>query len=111
VLDVTNEDHVRTARAKGLPERRVDARHIMRNAWLPVVTVLGIQVGGLLAGAVITETVFAWGGVGRYVVEAINNRDYLVIQNTILFFALVFLVVNLIVDILYAFLNPRIRYA
>jgi peptide/nickel transport system permease protein len=111
VLDVSNEDHVRTARAKGLTERRVDGRHIMRNAWLPVVTVLGIQVGGLLAGAVITETVFAWGGVGRYVVEAINNRDYLVVQNTILFFALVFLAVNLIVDVLYAFLNPRIRYA
>jgi peptide/nickel transport system permease protein len=111
VLDVSNEDHVRTARAKGLTERRVDGRHIMRNAWLPVVTVLGIQVGGLLAGAVITETVFAWGGVGRFVVEAINNRDYLVVQNTILLFALVFLAVNLIVDILYAFLNPRIRYA
>jgi peptide/nickel transport system permease protein len=111
VLDVSNEDHVRTARAKGLDERRVNSRHIMRNAWLPVVTVVGIQVGGLLAGAVITETVFAWGGVGRFVVEAINNRDYLVVQNTILVFALVFLVVNLIVDILYAFLNPRIRYA
>ncbi len=111
VLDVTNEDHVRTARAKGLTERRVNSRHIMRNAWLPVVTVIGIQVGSLLAGAVITETVFGWGGVGRYVVEAINNRDYLVVQNTILFFALVFLSVNLIVDILYAFLNPRIRYA
>jgi peptide/nickel transport system permease protein len=111
VLDVANEDHVRTARAKGLTERRVNDRHIMRNAWLPVVTVMGIQVGGLLAGAVITETVFTWGGVGRFVVEAINNRDYLVVQNTILFFALVFLAVNLIVDILYAFLNPRIRYA
>ncbi len=111
VLDVANEDHVRTARAKGLTEKRVNDRHIMRNAWLPVVTVMGIQVGGLLAGAVITETVFAWGGVGRFVVEAINNRDYLVVQNTILFFALVFLAVNLVVDILYAFLNPRIRYA
>jgi peptide/nickel transport system permease protein len=111
VLDVTNEDYVRTARAKGLTERRVDGRHIMRNAWLPVVTVIGLQVGGLLAGAVITETVFAWGGVGRFVVEAINNRDYLVVQNTILIFALIFLVVNLVVDVGYAFLNPRIRYA
>ena len=81
VLDVANEDHVRTARAKGLQEKRVDTRHIMRNAWLPVVTVLGLQVGGLLAGAVITETVFGWGGVGRYVVDAIENRDYLVVQN------------------------------
>jgi peptide/nickel transport system permease protein len=111
VLDVTNEDYVRTARAKGLTEGRVDDRHIMRNAWLPVVTVIGLQVGGLLAGAVITETVFAWGGVGRYVVDAINNRDYMVVQNVILIFAFVFLVVNLFVDVLYAFLNPRIRYS
>ena len=106
VLDVANEDYVRTARAKGLSERRVGDRHVMRNAWLPVVTVIGLQVGGLLGGAVITETVFAWGGVGRYVVQAINNRDYLVIQNTILIFAIIFLVVNLLVDVMYAFLNP-----
>lgn len=111
VLDVSNEDYVRTARAKGLGERRINARHVMRNAWLPVVTVLGLQVGGLLAGAVITETVFGWGGVGRYVVDGIFNRDYFVIQNTILIFAIIFLVVNLLVDILYAVLNPRIRYA
>ncbi len=111
VLDVANEDHVRTARAKGLQEKRVDTRHVMRNAWLPVVTVLGLQVGGLLAGAVITETVFGWGGVGRYVVDAIDNRDYVVVQNVILIFAIIFLVVNLIVDVLYAFLNPRIRYS
>jgi peptide/nickel transport system permease protein len=83
----------------------------MRNAWLPVVTVLGLQVGGLLAGAVITETVFGWGGVGRYVVDGIGNRDYFVVQSTIMIFAVVFLVVNLLVDILYAVLNPRIRYA
>jgi peptide/nickel transport system permease protein len=111
VLDVSNEDYVRTARAKGLRERRVDDRHIMRNAWLPVVTVIGLQVGGLLAGAVITETVFAWNGVGRWVVDAIGDRDYFVIQSSILIFALIFLVVNLIVDIGYAFLNPRIRYS
>lgn len=111
VLDVNNEDYVRTARAKGLKEKRVDARHIMRNAWLPVVTVIGLQVGGLLAGAVLTETVFAWPGVGRYVVDAIQNRDYLIIQSSILIFALIFLVVNLLVDISYAYLNPRIRYS
>jgi peptide/nickel transport system permease protein len=111
VLDVSNEDYVRTARAKGLTERRVDNRHIMRNAWLPVTTVIGLQVGGLLAGAVITETVFSWNGVGRYVVEAIKDHDYFVVQSVILIFALIFLVVNLIVDIGYAFLNPRIRYA
>jgi peptide/nickel transport system permease protein len=111
VLDVANEDYVRTARAKGLSERRVDGRHVMRNAWLPVVTVLGLQVGGLLGGAVITETVFAWGGVGRFVVDAINDRDYLVVQSTVMIFALIFLFVNLVVDVLYGFLNPRIRYS
>src|SRR6188472_2378411 len=111
VLDVNNEDYVRTARAKGLGEKRVDSRHIMRNAWLPVVTVIGLQVGGLLAGAVLTETVFAWNGVGRYVVDAIQNRDYLIIQSSILIFALIFLVVNLLVDLSYAYLNPRIRYS
>jgi peptide/nickel transport system permease protein len=110
VLDVSNEDYVRTARAKGLTERRVDSRHIMRNAWLPVTTVIGLQVGGLLAGAVITESIFSWNGVGRYVYEAIKGRDYFVIQSSILIFALIFLLVNLIVDIGYAYLNPRIRY-
>lgn len=111
VIEVSNEDYVRTARAKGLTERRVDDRHIMRNAWLPVTTVIGLQVGGLLAGAVLTETVFVWNGVGRWVVDAIDNRDLTIVQSTILVFALIFLVVNLIVDIGYAFLNPRIRYS
>lgn len=110
VLDVSNEDYVRTARAKGLQESRINDRHIMRNAWLPVTTVIGISVGGLLAGAVITETVFAWNGVGRWVVDAIQDRDYFVVQSSVLVFALIFLVVNLIVDIGYAVLNPRIRY-
>ena len=111
VLDVTNEDYVRTARAKGLTERRVNDRHIMRNAWLPVITVIGLQVGGLLAGAVITETVFAWNGVGKWVVESIEGHDYFVIQSTVLIFAVIFVIVNLIVDVGYAFLNPRIRYS
>lgn len=111
VLDVSNEDYVRTARAKGLTERRVDSRHIMRNAWLPVTTIIGLEVGGLLGGAVITETVFAWNGVGSWVVDAIENHDYFVVQSSILIFALIFVIVNLAVDIGYAFLNPRIRYA
>lgn len=111
VLDVNHEDYVRTARAKGLKEKRVDSRHIMRNAWLPVVTVIGLSVGGLLAGAVLTETVFAWPGVGRYVVDAIGNRDYFIIQSSIMIFAVIFLTVNLIVDLSYAYLNPRIRYS
>jgi peptide/nickel transport system permease protein len=111
VIDVSNEDYVRTARAKGLTQRRVDDRHIMRNAWLPVVTVIGLQVGSLLGGAVLTETVFAWPGVGSWVVTSIENHDYIVVQSLILIFATIFLVVNLVVDIGYAFINPRIRYS
>jgi peptide/nickel transport system permease protein len=111
VIDVSSEDYVRTARAKGLTRRRVDDRHIMRNAWLPVTTVIGLQVGSLLAGAVLTETVFTWSGVGRWVVTSIQNHDYIVVQSLILIFATIFLTVNLIVDIGYAFLNPRIRYS
>lgn len=111
VLEVANDDYVRTARAKGLTERRVGDRHIMRNAWLPVVTVIGLQVGLLLSGAVLTETVFSWNGVGSWMVAAIHNRDYFVVQSTVLIFALIFLVVNLIVDVTYGFLDPRIRYS
>jgi peptide/nickel transport system permease protein len=111
VIDVNNEDYVRTARAKGLTDKRVSNRHIMRNAWLPVITVIGLQVGLLLAGAVLTETVFVWPGVGSWVVTAIQNHDYIVVQSLILIFATIFLVVNLMVDVGYAFINPRIRYS
>ncbi|MGH3847652.1 MAG: ABC transporter permease, partial [Pseudonocardiaceae bacterium] len=111
VIDVSNEDYVRTARAKGLTQQRVDDRHIMRNAWLPVITVIGLQVGSLLAGAVLTETVFNWSGVGSWVVTSIENHDYIVVQSLILIFATIFLVVNLVVDVGYAFINPRIRYS
>ena len=110
VIDVSNEDYVRTARAKGLTDRRVNSRHIMRNAWLPVTTVIGLETGALLAGAVLTETVFNWNGVGSWVVTSIENHDYIVVQSLILIFATIFLTVNLIVDVGYAFLNPRIRY-
>jgi len=110
VIEVANEDYVRTARSKGLKEKTVNNRHIMRNAWLPVTTVVGLQIGGLLGGAVLTETVFVWNGVGRWVVDAIENHDYPIVQSTILVFALIFLVVNLIVDVGYALLNPKIRY-
>lgn len=108
-LDVVNEDYVRTARAKGLDPSVVDRRHVMRNAMLPVVTVVGLQTGLLLTGAVLTETVFAWPGVGSWMLDAIRNRDYAVLQGGILFFAVAVAVVNLLVDISYAFLNPRIR--
>jgi peptide/nickel transport system permease protein len=111
VLDVQNEDYVRTARAKGLPPHTVDRRHVMRNALLPVSTIIGLQTGLLLSGAVLTETVFAWPGMGSWLRDAIFNRDYPVLQGGILFLALVFVIVNLIVDISYAFINPRIRYS
>jgi peptide/nickel transport system permease protein len=111
VVEASREDHVRVARSKGLSERTVRSRHIMRNAWLPVVTVVGLEVGSLLAGAVITETVFAWPGVGSWVVAAIHNRDYFIVQSSVLIFALIFLVANLAVDVAYAYLDPRIRFA
>ena len=111
VLDVQNEDYVRTARAKGLAPMTVDRRHILRNALLPVSTIIGLQTGLLLSGAVLTETVFAFPGMGSYLRDAIFNRDYPVLQGGILFLALVFVFVNLIVDISYAIINPRIRYS
>jgi peptide/nickel transport system permease protein len=111
VLDVQNEDYVRTARAKGLAPHIVDSRHIFRNAMLPVSTILGLQTGLLLSGAVLTETVFAINGIGSWLANAIFNRDYPVIQGGILFTAVVFVFVNLLVDISYGIINPRIRYS
>jgi peptide/nickel transport system permease protein len=109
VLDVQNEDYVRTARAKGVGPWIVDTRHILRNALLPVSTIIGLQTGLLLAGAVLTETVFARPGLGSWLAEAISNRDYPVLQGGILFTAVVFVLVNLLVDLSYAVINPRIR--
>jgi peptide/nickel transport system permease protein len=111
VLDVQNEDYVRTARAKGLSPSIVDRRHILRNALLPVTTIIGLQVGLLLSGAVLTETVFAYPGMGSWVTGSIADRDYPVLQGGILFLATVFVLVNLLVDISYAVINPRIRYS
>jgi len=110
VLDVQNEDYVRTARAKGLPPLTVDRRHVLRNAMLPVSTIIGLQTGLLLSGAVLTETVFAYPGMGSWLRDAIFNSDYPVLQGGILFLAVVFVLVNLIVDLSYAIINPRIRY-
>jgi peptide/nickel transport system permease protein len=111
VLDVQNEDYVRTARAKGLAPRDVDRRHVLRNALLPITTIIGLQTGLLLSGAVLTETVFAWPGMGSWLRDAIFARDYPVLQGGILFLAVVFVMVNLIVDLSYAVINPRIRYS
>lgn len=111
VLDVQNEDYVRTARAKGVSPAAVDRRHVLRNALLPISTIIGLQTGLLLSGAVLTETVFAWPGLGTWLVDAIANRNYPVLQGGILFIAIIFVLVNLVVDVSYAVINPRIRYS
>jgi peptide/nickel transport system permease protein len=110
MLEVLGQDYLRTARAKGLRERIVIVRHALKNALIPVTTVIGLQFGSLLSGAFLTETIFARPGVGRYVVAAIGARDYPVIQAVVLVFAVMFVLINLIVDLLYAFLDPRIHY-
>jgi peptide/nickel transport system permease protein len=109
MLDVINADYVRTARAKGLPPRTVDMRHVLRNALLPVSTIVGLQVGLLLSGAILTETVFSYPGIGSWLQQAIQDRNYPVIQGGILFVAIIVVFVNLCVDISYALINPRIR--
>ena len=108
VLEVLHEDYIRTARAKGVREQTVVLKHGLRNACLPIVTLLGLQVGQLLGGAVLTETVFAWPGMGRLIVRAIFARDYILLQGAILIFALAFVLVNLIVDISYSMFDPRV---
>jgi peptide/nickel transport system permease protein len=110
LLEVLRQDFVMTARAKGLVERLVIGKHALKNAMIPVVTVMGLQFGTLLSGAVLTETVFAWPGIGRLIVESILARDYPVVQGAVLLSALTFVFVNLVVDVLYSLLDPRIRY-
>lgn len=109
VLDVRHEDFVRTARSKGMTERRVVGVHILKAALLPVVTVVGLQVGGILGGAVVTETVFSWPGIGQLLTNAIATRDFPLVQGLTLFIAAVFIVINFFVDILYRFLDPRVE--
>ncbi len=110
MLEVLSQDYVRTARAKGLNERVVIWRHAFKNALLPVVTIIGLQFGTLLGGAILTETIFSWPGIGSWVYEGILNRDYPVVQGGVIFVALVFVIVNLVVDLSYALLDPRIQY-
>jgi peptide/nickel transport system permease protein len=109
MIDVLSADYVRTARAKGLNERLVIARHALRNAMIPVITIVGIQFGRLLGGAVVTESVFAYPGIGRLVINSIQNRDYPVVQATLMLVVLIFLVTNIIVDLSYAWLDPRVK--
>lgn len=110
MLEVMQSDYIRTAKAKGLSQFYVVYRHGLKNAFIPVLTVIGLQTGALLGGAVLTETIFAWPGVGRYIYEAISNRDYPVIQSGILIIAIIFVVINLLVDLMYALFDPRIQY-
>lgn len=110
LLEVLGKDYIRTARAKGVNQKRVVFKHGLRNALLPVITIVGIQFGAMLGGAVVTETVFAWPGVGRLIVNAISQRDFPIVQGGVLMMAIVFTMVNLMVDVSYAVLNPRIRY-
>jgi peptide/nickel transport system permease protein len=109
MLEVLNQDYVRTARAKGLRERVVIVRHALRNALLPVVTVVGIQIGGLLGGAILTETIFSWPGMGLWMYQAILNRDYPIVQAGVLVAAVIFVIMNLLVDVSYGILDPRIQ--
>ncbi len=111
MLEVLEEDYVRTAKAKGLSTFRIIGVHALRNALIPVVTVIGLQIGGLLAGAVLTETIFSWPGVGKWLVESIGRRDYPALQGGIMLISTVVITVNLIVDLLYGLINPRIRHA
>ncbi len=109
MLEVVRQDYIRTARAKGVPEKRVILKHALRNALIPVVTVIGLQFGSLLGGATLTETVFAWPGVGRTIVDAIKSKDTPIVMGGIVLLTITFSVVNLLVDILYAFIDPRIK--
>jgi len=110
MLEVLGLDYVRTARAKGLQDARVVAKHALRNALIPVVTIGGLQFGILLSGAVLTETVFAWPGIGRLLVDSIRARDYPVVQGAVLLIAVTFILINIAVDLIYGFIDPRIRY-
>jgi peptide/nickel transport system permease protein len=109
MLEELSQDYIRTARAKGLPERAVVYRHALRNAMIPVLTVVGLQFGALLAGAIVTEKIFSWPGIGRLTVDAISSRDYALVQGCILAIGLTYVAVNFLTDVLYSVANPRIR--
>jgi len=110
MLEVVKKDYIRTAYAKGLKDRIVIYKHALKNALIPIITVIGLQVGILLGGAILTETIFSWPGLGKFLIDAIYKRDYPIVQGGILFFSLVFVLVNLLVDLLYTTIDPRIEY-
>jgi peptide/nickel transport system permease protein len=110
MLEVLSQDYIRTARAKGLGENLVIFRHALKNALLPITTTIGLQFGSLLGGAILTETIFSWPGIGSWIYEGILTRDYPVVQGGVVFVAITFVAINLLVDISYAFIDPRIQY-
>ena len=110
MLEVIHNDSIKALRARGISERSVIWKHALKNALPPIVTVLGLQIASCFTGAILTESIFSWPGMGTMIVNAINNRDYMLIQGVVLFFALVFVVVNLLVDIAYMLINPRVSY-
>lgn len=111
MLETMNQDYIRTARAKGISEHKVISHHALRNAMIPVTTVIGLQLGSLLGGAVLTETVFSWPGIGSYTVQCILKSDFPVVQGVVLLIAVIFVLINLVVDIIYAFIDPRIKFS
>ena len=110
MLDVLGQDYIRTARAKGLRDRLVVAKHALRNVLLPVVTLVGLDAGFLLGGAIIVETIFAWPGMGQLALQAVSNRDFPLVQANVIFMASLFVVINLVVDLVYTLVDPKIRY-
>ena len=110
MLEVIHNDSIKALRARGISERSVIWKHALKNALPPIVTVLGLQIAGCFTGAILTESIFSWPGMGTMIVNAITNRDYMLIQGVVLFFALVFVIVNLVVDIVYMLINPRVSY-
>ena len=109
MMEVKNSDYILTARAKGLPERKVVLKHILGNAMIPIITTIGMQFGGMLGGSVLTESVFAWPGIGRYMVQSIQGRDIPSVMGCIIIFAISFALINLLVDLIYGFIDPRIK--
>jgi dipeptide transport system permease protein len=110
MLEVLNEDYIRTAKAKGLSQMRIVGVHALRNAMIPVITTIGLQIGVLMAGAILTETIFSWPGIGKWLIDSISRRDYPSVQGGLLLIAVIIMVVNLVVDLLYGWINPRIRH-
>lgn len=110
MLDVVNQDYIRTARAKGLPEKQVINKHALRNAMTPIITIMGLDLPSFFAGAVVTETIFAWPGMGRLFITSVNNRDYQVLMGIVMITAVLVLLGNLLADLLYSVLDPRVKY-